>query len=152
MYYKRIINKVIEEKREEAKQQALQQAKQKSIDTAKYSIDSVYVGYLAKRVIKKNKGNEVLKQLVSPKAVLLYPVELQHYKDIETNNYYPLLELGEFPTTDDSYVSERFLNSFSVMCMEALQARGISEDAKLTASELRKIMQEQERLQEIYFN
>lgn len=152
MYYKRLIDKVIEEKNKEEEQKKIQQANQKRVDTTKYSIDSVYVGYLNKRAVQKHNGKEVLKQMISPKSVLLFPVELQNYKDIESNNYYPLLELGEYPTNDDNYVSERFLNSFSVMCLETLQAHGIADDAKLTVGELRKIMQEQEILKETYFN
>ena len=151
--YKRIIGKIVEEKVIETQEEERQKLHQARISNTKYDISSIFVGYIAKRAIQTIRGKDVLKQMVNTKAILLYPVELEYFKDIEEiDKYYPLLRFDEKPDNDNYYISERFINSFVNKCSETLIARGISEDAKLTIKELREIMQQQENLKQIYFN
>ncbi|MFQ6723888.1 MAG: hypothetical protein ACLRFE_00955 [Clostridia bacterium] len=151
--YKSLINRVIDEKQKEAELELKKKSLEQSIANKRYNINDIYVGYIAKRIITRHNGKDVLKQMVKQTPVILYPIELNHFKDISCHNtYYPLVRIGENPNTDDYYLSEKYIESFTGVCSETLSIHNISENASLTAGELSQILAEQESLKEMYFN
>ncbi|MBQ8522649.1 MAG: hypothetical protein IJ458_03170 [Clostridia bacterium] len=153
MYYKRIIDSVVSEKVNEMKVQSQLKSNQSRIIKAKYSMEDIYVGHLAKRVLKNNGANANCDygQTINPTPVLLIRKSLDTFKDIETDKCYEIVYCGKKSTKDDYYLPERFMEKFTVMCAETIHDKGIKNDTTFTVSELRQIMNEQEFLKQTMF-
>lgn len=114
-----------------------------------YNLGGVYVGYIAKTIMANN-GKKV-KQVVNTKPIMFKYGALGYYQDIETGNYYPLLNANN-DNIDGLYIPERYLHDYIIFCAETLKIKGIDVKSRLTVGKLREIIKEQELNKEMYFN
>ena len=150
--YKRLIDKVVDEKIEQNRDMRKQQSARDKLKNTRYCIGDVYVGRVAQAFVVKQGGKEVVKQMIKDRDLLLVQVEMDHFKDIEQiDKYYPFVRLNEQPVTNTYYVPERLMESFVDVCAETIAAEGINLNARFTIHELREVLKRQERLNEINF-
>lgn len=116
-----------------------------------YNMQAIYVGYIAKRLVETVDGESKVRRLVNASPIMLKYSD-GYGIDIENGNKYPILNLGEIPQNDDYYIPERLMYDYSTFCCEAIYSAEIAQNLEMTPVQLRKILNEQERRQQIYFN
>ncbi len=143
--YKRLIEQVVEQKAEEAKLERQQKSRQNMISNAKYKVDDIYVGYIARQITKnQNNGKTKKIQMIDDRLIVFKYISSNCMQDIETLKKYPLFIEGTKPNDDRLYISERYLDKLTTEYVDILAETDVKKDTLLTSQQLRKIIAKQQ--------
>ena len=149
--YKNLINQIVEEKAKQAEIDRKVEANRKRIENAKFSTGNLYVGYVCSIIITKDRGRNRLKKLTDSKARILKYTSKDTFQDIESEEFYPLVREGQYPNEKEYCILEASLSSFEAECIETLSNKGIEPNSKLSKTQLRQILEEQQKLNRYRF-
>ena len=109
-----------------------------------YNITSVYVGYLAKHLVWHEAGRTIeLNRLIDRKPRMFKYSALGVYQDIESGKYYPMLKSDDNVADYDLYIAEEYCKRFDIKCSNVITSESVTKDSKLTAEQLRNILDKQ---------
>ncbi len=111
--------------------------KHSSLKEEKFNVGDIYIGFIARKSVSKN-GELGLSQIIELDLHIFKLVEMEYFKDIENNQYYPLIHLGETINNDNYYIPEYWLNKCTGEFQSYLETNDIDEN--LTIQEIKNIV------------
>lgn len=124
---------------------------QKSIQESKtYNVSDIFIGQIAKRRVGKD-GKLGIAKIIDSKLRIFRYASMDYFRDIENNEYYPLIGDGDSVNNGGYYIPERLLKKNTEDFHELLEINGVGINDKLTIAELRRIVDNQQQKLELMF-
>ena len=150
--YKKMIDEIAERKAKQIEDHRKQVANLQRMEKAKYDTSELFVGNLSRIITTKFRGKVYFKKLTDEKLRIFRYTALDTFQDIETEKYYPLVADGEVPKESKYCLLEASLQGFESACIDVIDQEQIDCDSKLTKSQLRQIVDKQNRIDENRFS